>query len=326
MKRETNRTALEKVIPLDTPFVVHIETGNTCNFKCKFCPVINENVHKKYNIKKGLITKELYEKIINDLKEFPNKVKRIYFHVAGEPLVHKDIVHFIKYAKNANVANELVMFTNGALLNRKLSEQLADAGLDIIQISVEGVNSEQYKEITGVDIDYNKFLENIGYLYSVKNKDCTMYAKILDCGLSDDDKKKFYRDFSNIADHCIIEHLLDTCPSELVDTTLGFGQTTTQEGQPLIEKLICTPIFYLLNINYDGTTCACNCDYAKQINIGNVNNQSLLEIWNGEKLRNFQKMMLLGKRKEHPYCGVCKGILNQLDDIDEYGLDLYKKL
>lgn len=326
MEREKNRTALQNVIPLDTPFVVHIETGNTCNFKCKFCPAINENVHKKYNIKKGLITKELYEKIVNDLKEFPNKVKRIYFHVAGEPLVHKDIVYFIKYAKNANIANELVMVTNGALLTKELSNQLADAGLDIIQISVEGVNSQQYKEITGVDIDYNKFVENIGYLYSVKNKDCTIYAKILDCGLSDDDKNKFYRDFSNIADHCIIEHLIDACPSELVDTTLGLGQTTTQEGKPLVEKLICTPVFYSLSINYNGIVGACSCDYAKQINIGNVNNQSLLEIWNGEKLRSFQKMMLLGKRKEHPYCGVCKGILNQLDDIDEYGLELYKKL
>jgi MoaA/NifB/PqqE/SkfB family radical SAM enzyme len=31
------RAKLSEVLPLDTPFVVHIDVSSVCNFKCKFC-------------------------------------------------------------------------------------------------------------------------------------------------------------------------------------------------------------------------------------------------------------------------------------------------
>ncbi|MCZ9957417.1 hypothetical protein [Brachyspira hyodysenteriae] len=36
-----NRTKLETVIPLETPFIIFIDPSDKCNFKCKFCPTGN---------------------------------------------------------------------------------------------------------------------------------------------------------------------------------------------------------------------------------------------------------------------------------------------
>lgn len=326
MKRENNRTPLQEVIPLETPYVVHIETNNTCNFKCKFCFESNDELLKQYGIKRGFMARELFEKIIDDLKNFPNKIKRLYFHVAGEPLLHRDILHFIQYAKAAQIAEQLVLFTNGALLTEDLGTKVAHSGLDIIQISVEGVSAEKYKEVTGRTINYEAFLANIAHLYKEKPSACTMHAKILDCNLSEEEKAKFYHDYAGISDECYIEELLDICPSDIMDTTLGKGKTFTQEGRTLKEKKICTIPFYVMDINYDGSVDACSCDWRRKLIMGNVAQENLYHIWNGKIFQNFRQMQLKGQRKKCVACKDCKAILNQLDDIDIYKEELLGKM
>lgn len=326
MKRETNRTRLEQVIPLETPFVLHIEVTSTCNFKCKFCMDHDDELWKKLGIKRGFMKKGIFEKIIDDCKQFPKKLKRIYFHIGGEPLLHKELISFIRYAKNAQVADELVMFTNGSLLTEKLGTELAHSGLNRIQISVEGVSAEKYEEITGCRIDYDRFLEGIAHLYHEKPASLTLHAKILDCGLSGEEKEKFYHDFSGICDECYIEHLLDACPTDVMDTTLGYGQTTTQDGKPLTKRIVCTIPFYVSAVYWNGSVAGCSCgDWRHSLIMGDVQKESLYDIWNGEKYRRFRTMQLSGEREKCLACSDCKVIMNQLDDIDPYRYDLLKR-
>jgi MoaA/NifB/PqqE/SkfB family radical SAM enzyme len=55
--------------------------------------------------------------------------------VGGEPLVHPDIVELVRYCRELGFATSLT--TNGFLLTRKLVAQLEDAGLQVMQISVD---------------------------------------------------------------------------------------------------------------------------------------------------------------------------------------------
>lgn len=327
MRRETKRTALQEVIPLETPFVLHIELTNVCNLKCKFCTEQNEDLMRKLGIQRGFMKRDVFESIIDNLKKFPKKLKRLYLYHGGESLLHKDAISFIQYAKQAQIAEQLVLFTNGTLLTEQLGTELAHSGLDLIQISVEGVSAEQYEEIAGRRIDYDKFLAGIANLYRQKPLGCELHAKILDCGLSEEDKAKFHRDFAGISDQHYIEQLLDSCPADVMDTTLGRGATTTQEGKELKEKLVCTQPFYVSVIYYDGTVGGCSCgDWRRATHIGNVTEEMFYQIWNGEKHRAFCRLQLAGERKKCLSCSDCKDIQNQLDDIDTYRMELLKRL
>lgn len=327
MKRETNRTRLEQAIPLETPFVLHIEVTSACNFKCKFCMNHDDALWKQLGLRRGFMERDVFEKIIEDCKSFPKKLKRIYFHHGGEPLLHRELVDFIRYAKDAQVADELVMFTNGALLTGELGTRLANSGLDYIQISVEGVSAEKYEEVTGCKIDYDRFLEGVAHLYHEKPASMTLHAKILDCGLSEEEKAKFYRDFSGISDESYIEHLMDFCPTDVMDTTLGYGPTTTQEGKSLVEKVVCTQPFYVSAVYWDGSVAGCSCgDWRHNLVMGDVREESFYDIWNGEKFRAFRRLQLSGERKKCLACSDCKGIMNQLDDIDPYRQELLNRL
>ena len=42
-----NRTKLENVIPLKTPYVIFVDPSDACNFKCRFCPTSDRKLMKK---------------------------------------------------------------------------------------------------------------------------------------------------------------------------------------------------------------------------------------------------------------------------------------
>lgn len=312
-----NRTKLEEAIPIETPFVCHIEVTNVCNFKCEFCAMVDNPTID--NMEKGFMDYELFCKIIDDLCDFKGKLKQLIFHILGEPLMHPKIAEMIAYAKEKQVADKLVLYTNGSKLIPKLSRAICDAGIDCIQFSIEHINDEGYKRIVRRKIDYDKLLANIGYLCAYKKKECFVIAKILDCGLSSEEKKKFFNDFQGIVDECHIENLMQTLPEEIKDTTLGRGRTLTNDGYEIVSKEICTPPFYLLGIFYDGQVSPCVCDWRKGICVGDATKESVKDIWEGKRLREFRKMQLSKQRKMHPICGECTAVYNQLDNIDSYG-------
>jgi len=60
------------------------------------------------------------------------------------------------------------IITNGLLLTPETSRKLIDAGITNINISVQGVSKERYKETCGVEIDFDEYVKNLSYLYSIK--------------------------------------------------------------------------------------------------------------------------------------------------------------
>ena len=71
----------------------------------------------------------------------------------GEPLVRKNITRLIKMIKSIEGIDELSITTNGILLER-YAEELADAGLDRVNISLDSLKPDRYREITrGGDLD-----------------------------------------------------------------------------------------------------------------------------------------------------------------------------
>ena len=140
-----NRTKLETVIPLNTPFIIFIDPSDKCNFRCKFCPTGNIELMKNTQGRNfGVIDFNLYKKIIDDLKDFENKIKVIRLYKDGEPLLNPNFPDMIKYAKDSGYVDRVDTTTNASLLNKDLSLKIINAGLDRINISIEGMNSKQY--------------------------------------------------------------------------------------------------------------------------------------------------------------------------------------
>lgn len=93
------------------------------------------------------------------------------------------------------------------------------------------------------------------------------------------------------------------------------GQAPNKKGRSdrYAKKLICYYPFYQIVIRPTGQVSQCCNDALGQITMGDVNNQSLLEIWNSENFRNLRKEMLANARKNLPLCKDCDSFSTPAD-------------
>ncbi len=321
-----NRTRLENVIPLATPFVIFVDPADSCNFKCSFCPTGDRKLMKNVGRPFKTMDFELYKKIINDISQFEKPIKVLRLYKDGEPLLNKKLPDMIKYAKDKNCAEKIDTTTNASLLTHELSLKLINAGLDRINISIEGVNKLQYKKFSKVDIDFEKLVENIKFFYENK-KQCEVLVKINGDTLTEDEKQLFLDTFGNFADRIYIEHIMSCWPEFELRDDVKVNNQFGIYGQEIKEVMVCPYPFYSFSINSDGTASTCFLDWSRKLLIGDVKKESVKNIWLGEKMKNYQIMFLENRRKEHSVCKNCGQLTHGLpDNIDLYANDLLKKL
>lgn len=320
-----NRTRLETVIPLKTPFIINIDPSDICNFQCKFCPTGDRELMKNTPGRNhGVMDYELYKKIIDDICEFDEKVKVIRLYKDGEPLINPHFADMIKYAKESGCCERVDTTTNAALLTRELSDKIIAAGLDRINISIEGVNSEQYLEFSGYKLNFEELVDNIRYFYEHKTN-TEMIVKTNGDILTEEQRQFFLDTFGDIADGIFIESIMDCWPT-FEQTKVEVNETRGIYGQEIKETLVCPYVFYSFAVNSDGTISLCFLDWHRKLVIGDAKTEKIKEVWQGDKLRDYQKYFLEGKRKIHSICAECGQLRQgQPDNLDSYAEELLKK-
>lgn len=273
---------------------------------------------------------EDFTKVVDGMKCFPEKIKKIHLYSLGEPLLNKRLPDMIKYIKDANVAECISITTNGSLLTPELSCAIVKAGLDELKISVEGVGQDAYERVCGARIDWDSFVNNIKYLYEHKGK-MFLYVKTIDACLSDEeDKKKFYEIFGDICDNvfieCLVDHSLDF--KEIHDSFdfNKFGKTG-QFGQTVSKMDICPMPFYMGVINPNGAVTLCCEDWEQKIVIGNAFDENICDIWNGQKHTDFLKRMIMQGRSGVDVCSKCLAPcynMKQGSNLDGHKTELIK--
>lgn len=318
--RIENRTLLETVIPLNTPFHIFVDPSAACNFSCKFC--FNKDKSKTYH---NIMSYEMFEKIINDLKTFPEKLKVLRLYKEGEPLLNKDLPKMIAYAKKMEISETIDFTTNGSMLSSRKNLELINAGLDAINISVQGISEAQYFNISGVKIDFKKYVENIRHLYKNKNN-CRVLIKSNDINIPKQDEENFYEIFGDICDEISIEKVVPIWN----DVDISDVKTEFDLGiynQNINDIQVCPYIFYSMAINSDGSVSSCFSDWQHLNIIGNINDESVYDIWNGERLKNLRIAHLKKNRDIYETCKRCNQLkFATIDNIDKYANDILKKI
>ncbi|MHB8172579.1 MAG: radical SAM protein [Thermincolia bacterium] len=325
---DTQREKLGELVPLKMPFSAHVFPAYVCNFKCSYClHSLSDEKLKEMSFKKEIMDYEVYKKIIDDIKKFPDKLKALVFAGHGEPLIHKRIADMVAYAKKQAIAERTEIVTNGYLLTPELSDRLIAAGLDRLRISIQGLSQEKYKQVAGIDINYVKFLENLKYFYENKTN-TKVHIKIIDIGLeSKAEEQKFYHCFGGICDEIAVEYLIPFA-SGVDYTALGNDFKKCKQGHQQFKTNICAMPFYMMVVEPDGSVVPC-CSNIPPAKVGNIKESSLADIWHQDRLRQFQIMQLKGQGIKHPVCGTCTVPTHGMqhgDYLDDYAEELLGRL
>lgn len=321
-----NRTPLEQVIPLATPLVLFVDPANVCNFRCRFCPTGDRALIEKSGRWQGLLDFDTYRKIIDDLSEFDQKIKVLRLYKEGEPLLNSHFAEMVAYAKQSGRVETIDTTTNGFLLTSERVTPILEAGIDRINISIDGMSSEQFKQFTGTTVDFDRYVKNIEFLYDQKG-DCEICVKTVSDILSPADQERFFAVFGDIADRIFIENVAPCWPEFELEQHLAVEISAGIYGQPIGEVQVCPYMFYSMAVNSDGTVSLCFLDWARNLLIGDVRRQSLKEIWQSHEMFSHQLLHLQGRRKDNSTCAQCGQLTHCLpDNVDPYAGEIADRL
>lgn len=115
-----------------------------CNLNCAYCTPLEKSC---FLAREEVLS---YEEIARVVSLFTRAGIRKLRLTGGEPLIKKDIIYLIKMLKRIKELEEIAMTTNGVYL-KNLAGELKEAGLDRINISIDTLQKERFKSITGFD-------------------------------------------------------------------------------------------------------------------------------------------------------------------------------
>ena len=123
---------------------IRLSITDVCNFKCGYCL---PNGYFKQENKPGFLTLDEISNLVSALSELGVSKIRL---TGGEPTVRKDFFDILKNIKSKGKINNLVMTTNGYKLNQ-IADQLIKDGINGINISIDSLDRNKFKTITGHD-------------------------------------------------------------------------------------------------------------------------------------------------------------------------------
>ena len=138
---------------------LRISVIDRCNLRCVYC-MPEEGIESIPHDE--ILTYDEILRICETVSQLGIKKIKI---TGGEPLVRKDIVNLIRDIKNIDKIEQVTLTTNGILLHEMLDD-LYDAGIDAINISLDTLNKDNFKKITRRD-GLEKVLMSIDKAYDL---------------------------------------------------------------------------------------------------------------------------------------------------------------
>ena len=159
---------------------IRLSITDVCNFKCGYC------LPNGYQIDKGDNRKFLHLEEIRRLAKVFLKLGVCKIRLTGgEPTVRKDFFDVIKILKNEAGIKKVVITTNGYHLDEK-AKMLVDSGLNGINISIDSLNRNTFKSVTGHD-RLPEILKGINILQGLNFENIKINAVLLN-GINASDK------------------------------------------------------------------------------------------------------------------------------------------
>ena len=166
---------------------IRLSITDVCNFKCGYCLPDGYKIDKGDN--RTFINTEEIGRLAKALSELGVSKIRL---TGGEPTVRKDFFEIVKIIKENSGIKKTVITTNGYRLD-KIANDIKNSGLDGINISIDSLNADTFKKITGHD-RLGEILKGIKNLQKLNFKNIKINAVLLK-GVNDTEK-----DFNNWAE------------------------------------------------------------------------------------------------------------------------------
>ncbi len=273
----------------DYPPYLQIEPSSICNYRCVFCFETDKTFTNKKNGFMGVMDINLFKNIIDQAE---NNIEFISIASRGEPLVNKSIDKMLEYTEGKFL--NLKLNTNASLLNEKYIHAILSGGVKTVVFSADAAEEKLYAKLR-VNGNLNKVVKNIELFNNIREKSYPS-SKII----SRVSGVKFNNE-QNIDE-------MESFWKKMVDQVAFVDYNPWEniyEKEPVSIEKPCSDLWRRMFIWWDGKVNPCDSDYKSELQVGNILNNNISQLWNSQKYNDYRKMHLSNKRKDLYPCKNC---------------------
>jgi len=285
--------------------IFNIELTNRCPMRCVMCPRT-----KSMTRPQGFMDFELYTKAIDELISVNPGfagTQILWLHHFGESLLHPRFDLFIRYANSKEIRTGLSI--NPWMLTNPVSEKLIRSEPHTLYISLDGHDDESFMKIRGMENAYTVSHERLIRFLNLKKEmksETTVILSMIDFhrnSQSIDARRKYWESMEGI-DSFLPKTFItwDGSCREINELTEGGNRYHEPKKSPTVT---CTFPFERMTVTWDGTVVPCCFDFNNKYVCGDLNKQSLREIWTGERMVSLRREFR-ENRVTNPLCSNCE--------------------
>ena len=279
------------------PKSVKIELTGRCNYRCGFCALRMRDEQPKVDADMSL---DFFKKITSDMHR--SGVEEIGIFYLGETLMAPDLaVQAVQWLKQELGMPYVFLTTNGSLAGERVVHALMNAGLDSLKFSINAADLEQFEEVMGVKSKlYKQALKNLRRTFEIRNR-CKYKTKVYASSIKYDGAQQ-QRMEDLIREHVepytdesyyLPLYSMGSVATER-EAELGYRPTAGNQGRlgGLVTPLPCWSAFTEGHVRSDGQVSLCCFDADGRFQVGNLNEDDWMTIWNNEQFTTIRKAHL----------------------------------
>jgi len=314
------------------PFFITMEVTERCNLRCQACPYHSPDLSPAVNNHPPRdIPYELVLRVCSEMKSSGGWRLQLIGH--GEPLLHPRIIDIIAAGKAAGL--EVLLVTNGTLLDEERVHSLVALGLDKIQVSLWANSPEDYernhpgtpaamfdKVVRGVELlvkeksVQGKMRPRIFLHQTITRYDYGNIERFADVAMAtgcdaisfsplNSHRGKMSAHALSAEEVTAVCRTLEQLRARLCRTRLAHNIDDVlacyRAGRMIWEKYGCYIGWIDARVRINGDMAPCN---LCELSLGNLGQDSLQEIWNGPGFRKFRRRVRTpqGLRSLNAHC------------------------
>ncbi len=277
----------------DFPRRILFEMTSNCNFRCRMCPQLNLKRPRMD------MAGELYRKVVDEIDK--HGIEGMWLYHLGESLLHPEFRDNLKHVSTKKNLGVLWMSTNGQHFDESNIRCVLDSNLDYINFSMHAVTAETYQSVAKQG-DFHTVSGNLERFYELKGSGGLPRKPFLHCQMIEQETTRHEVD-AFILKHYRRAEIVSINMLEYVNLPNNAFGMQQRERKPLAA---CTRVgrndcFICSN----GHVTLCDAAYNGEILLGDVNRQSLHDIWRGDERRRILELNRQGRMGEIEFCRNC---------------------
>jgi len=251
----------------------------------------------------GHMDEQIFQKIINESHELSSK---IFLHHFGDSLLHPKLADFIRYANQYGI--KTFLSANPALLTKRRAQELIDSGLYELTLSLDGLTNETSEAIRGnaarkVDLSEENVLFFLKYRDSVGARLPYLTMQIVKQKQNEHEIELWLAKWAQVKgiDRIKVKSYITWDGQDVYINSLASEKHVSCD----ISDIVCNKPWTSLTILWDGRVVPCCFDYDGIYVLGDLHEQSLQDIWRGEKVQYLRQCHRDGYRQGIKLCEKC---------------------